>query len=270
LTTTRSGSPPPGDPTRRFTDRAADYARHRPSYPPELIALLRDEMGLRPEHVVVDVGSGTGILAEMLLASGNRVLAVEPNRAMAEEAIRRLGANPLFRDVDGRAEATGLDAGQVDFIVAAQAFHWFDPARSRDEFRRILKPEGWVALVWNVRRVDGTPFLLDYEAFLRRWGTDYDAVSSRYRDEAALATLFGAVGYHRRRFGYRQTFDLDGLRGRLLSSSYTPSAGDPRREAMLLALPDLFARHQQGGQVAFDYDTWVYYGRLAPSDAGVS
>jgi SAM-dependent methyltransferase len=269
LTTTRSGSGPE-DPTGRFTDRVADYARHRPSYPPELLQLLREELGLRPDHTVADVGSGTGILAEMLLDNGNRVLAVEPNRAMAEEAQRRLGGNPRFRDVDGRAEATGLEAGEVDLAVAAQAFHWFDPARSRDEFRRILKPGGGVALVWNIRRVDGTPFLRDYETFLRRWGTDYNEVSGRYRDPDTLNVFFGPGGYRTRRFEYRQTFDLAGLRGRLLSSSYTPGAGDARREPMLLALAGLFEAHQRDGRVAFEYDTWVYYGRLTAAGAGVS
>ena len=264
------GSAPPKDPTGRFSDRVQDYARHRPSYPTELIDLLRDELGLRPGHVVADVGSGTGILTEMLLANGNRVVAVEPNRAMAQSAEERLGGHPRFRSVDGRAEATGLQDGEVDLVVAAQAFHWFDPARAGDEFRRILKPEGGVALVWNIRRVDGTPFLRDYEAFLRRWGTDYNDVSSRYRDEHALNVFFGPGRYRTRRFEYRQVFDLAGLRGRLLSSSYTPAAGDPRREPMLAALAELFGAHQRDGRVAFEYDTWVYYGRLAPAGAGVS
>ena len=249
------------DPAQRFTDRVADYARTRPSYPPELVALLREETGLRPDHVVADVGSGTGILSALLLAQGNVVYAVEPNRTMAAAAHDALGGDARFRDVDGRAEATGLPPASVDLIVVGQAFHWFDAARTRVEFRRILRPGGFVVLVWNIRSTDATPFLRDYEAFLREWGTDYQEVSSRYQDEAAMAELFGPVGYETRRFEYRQAFDLDGLRGRLLSSSYTPPPGDPRREAMLRALPALFARHQEAGQVAFAYDTWVYYGR---------
>ena len=269
MTPTRSGSGA-GDPTGRFTDRVADYARYRPSYPPELLQLLREELGLRPEHVVADVGSGTGILTGILLANGNRVFAVEPNRAMARAAEERLGGDPNFRSVDGRAEATGLEPGQVDFIVVGQAFHWFDVARTREEFRRILEPDGGVALVWNIRRVDGGPFLRDYEAFLRKWGTDYKEVSDRYQDEAAMQAFFGPGGYGTRRFDYRQTFDLAGLRGRLLSSSYTPARGEPRRERMLAALPELFDRHQVGGQVAFEYDTYVHHGRLTAAGAGVS
>jgi SAM-dependent methyltransferase len=264
------GRPGPDDPTGRFTDRVQDYARYRPSYPKELLQLLREELGLRPDHVVADVGSGTGILTEMFLANGNRVIAVEPNRAMARAAEERLGGDPRFRSVDGRAEATGLEPVQVDFIVAGQAFHWFDAVRAREEFVRILKPQGSAVLVWNIRRVDGGPFLRDYEAFLRRWGTDYKEVSSRYQDEKAMKTFFGPGGYRSRRFDYRQTFDLAGLRGRLLSSSYTPAADDPRRGPMLAALPALFDRHQVEGHVAFEYDTHVYYGRLTAAGAGVS
>ena len=257
-----TADPERSDPTRRFTDRVSDYARYRPSYPPELMELLRAEAGLRPEHVVADVGSGTGLLSEPFLANGNVVYAVEPNRAMAAAAHDALGGNARFRDVDGRAEATGLEPGSVDFIVVGQAFHWFDVPRARTEFLRVLRPRGWVVLVWNIRRVDGTPFLRDYEAFLRQWGTDYKEVSSTYQDQAALSAFFGPGGYQTVMFHNRQAFDLEGLRGRLLSSSYTPAPGHPGREPMLAALPALFERHQAGGQVAFEYDTFVYYGRL--------
>jgi SAM-dependent methyltransferase len=257
-----TADPERSDPTRRFTDRAPDYARYRPTYPPELLALLREEAGLRPEHVVADVGSGTGLLSEPFLRNGNRVLAVEPNRAMAEEAVRRLAGSGLFHDVAGRAEATGLDPASVDFIVVGQAFHWFDAARAREEFRRILRPAGWVVLAWNARRVEGPPFLREYEAFLRRWGTDYREIAARYEEEGAIRTLFGAGGCRKRTFENVQSFDLAGLRGRLASSSYAPPRGHPRHEPMMAALAELFAAHQERGQVAFEYDTHVYYGGL--------
>jgi SAM-dependent methyltransferase len=257
-----TSDPERSDPTGRFTDRVADYARYRPSYPPELLQLLRGELGLRPDHVVADIGSGTGLMTEPFLRNGNRVLAVEPNRPMAEEAVSRLGGSGLFRDVNGRAEATGLDPASVDFIVVGQAFHWFDAARAREEFRRILRPGGWVVLAWNARRVEGRPFLREYEAFLTKWGTDYKDISARYEEEGAMRALFGAGGWRMRSFENVQSFDLDGLRGRLASSSYAPPRGHPRHEPMMAALAELFEAHQAHGHVAFEYDTHVYYGRL--------
>jgi SAM-dependent methyltransferase len=253
----------PPDPTSRFSDRVQDYVRWRPGYPPEVVEALRADLGLQPSHVVADVGSGTGILSRLLVANGNVVYGVEPNREMAAVAETDLAPTGRFHSIDGRAEATTLADGSVDLITAGQAFHWFKVPESRAEFRRILRPGGGVALVWNLRRLDSTPFLRDYEAFLRRWSNDYEEVSEKYAREESLRGLFGEGGWRERRFDSAQHFDLEGLRGRLLSSSYTPREGDPRRAAMLAALPAVFEAHARDGRVAFEYDTRMFLGRLA-------
>ena len=253
----------PSDPTSRFSDRVRDYVRWRPGYPPAVVEALRRDLGLQPAHVVADVGSGTGILSRLLVENGNVVYGVEPNREMAAVAEADLGGTGRFHSVAGRAEATGLGDASVDLVTAGQAFHWFSVPEARTEFRRILRPGGGVALVWNLRRVDSTPFLRDYEAFLHRWSDDYEEVSAQYAREESLRALFGERGWIERRFDNVQHFDLEGLRGRLLSSSYTPKEGDPRREAMLAALPALFAAHAREGQVAFEYDTRLFLGRLS-------
>ena len=250
------------DPTARFTERVADYAAHRPSYPPEVIGVLAREGVLRPADVVADVGSGTGILTGLLLANGNTVYAVEPNEAMAEEARARLGGNPRFRPISGRAEATGLPDASCDVVMAAQAFHWFDIVPTRREFQRILEPGGAVVLVWNIRRTGSTPFLREYEGLLQRFALDYKKVSAGWADEQAIARFFAPSSFEVRGLEYRQDFGFDGLRGRLLSSSYAPAAGHPQHEPMIAELQRLFDRHQRGGQVAFEYDTKVYWGRL--------
>jgi SAM-dependent methyltransferase len=255
-----TGSP---DPTLRFTDRVADYVRWRPRYPAALTSLLQRECGLRPDHVVADVGSGTGMLTELFLRNGNKVFAVEPNTAMAEAAVSLLGADVRHVAVRGRSEATGLADGGVDFVVAGQAFHWFDPGPTRAEFRRILRPGGGpVVLVWNMRRLDSTAFLRDYEAFLREWGTDYNEVSASHASPEVMAEFFAPASVNRHALPNEQVFDLDGLRGRLLSSSYAPPVGHPRHEPMLRALEDLHARHAREDRVVFEYDTEVYWARL--------
>lgn len=253
----------PPDPTSRFSDRVQDYVRWRPGYPPQVVEALRTDLGLQPSHVVADVGSGTGILSRLLVENGNVVYGVEPNREMAAVAEADLAHTGRFHGIDGRAEATTLGERSVDLITAGQAFHWFKVPESHAEFRRILRPGGGVALVWNLRRLDSTPFLRDYEAFLRRWSNDYEEVSEKYAKPESLRGLFGNGGWRERRFDSAQHFDFDGLRGRLLSSSYTPREGDPRRAEMLAALPGVFEAHARDGRVAFEYDTRMFLGRLA-------
>src|SRR4028119_2421500 len=122
------------DPTKRFTDRVANYVAYRPKYPAEVLEFMRAELSLSPSSIIADVGAGTGILTEMFLRNGNTVFAVEPNEAMRAAAENLLGACPKFRGVAGTAEATTLAVRSVDFITAAQAFHWFDAEHTRREF----------------------------------------------------------------------------------------------------------------------------------------
>jgi SAM-dependent methyltransferase len=182
---------PSSDPTQRFKGRVENYAKYRPSYPRDVLELLEMECGLTGTSVVADVGSGTGILSELLLANGNRVLGVEPNREMQEAAERRLRRHPLFTSVAGTAEATTLDDASVDFVAAAQAFHWFDPQRARAEFARTLKPGGWVVLIWNLRCKEATPFLAAYERLLEVYRTDRGEVEFWRRSDEMAETLFG-------------------------------------------------------------------------------
>lgn len=249
------------DSTRRFSDRVENYVRYRPGYPPRLLDALVEGAGLAAGSAVADLGSGTGISAELLLGSGCEVFAVEPNAAMRAAAEARLGGEPRFHSVDGTAEATGLPDASVDLVAAGQAFHWFDRERSRLEMRRILRA-GPVALFWNSRRTGSTPFLRDYEALLRRFGTDYERIDHTRIGADSLAPFFGGP-FERRVFPNRQVFDHDGLRGRLLSSSYAPAPGHPDHEPMLAELRRLFDRRQEDGRVTFEYDTELYLGRLA-------
>jgi SAM-dependent methyltransferase len=249
------------DPRARFTDRVDDYIRYRPGYPGEVIALLARECGLTAASVVADVGSGTGILSKLLLETGARVVAVEPNAAMRAAAGRDLGGSPRFQSVDGSAEATGLDPSSVDLVTAAQAFHWFDPVRTRAELVRILRSPGSVALVWNDRA--STPFNDDYEAMLDRFAPDYASVRERDRSpEPKMRAFFAPAEVHRATFPNRQVFDEAGLRGRLMSSSYAPRPGHPMHEPILARLAEVFAIHARDGKLELLYETVVYWGRL--------
>ena len=250
------------DPLSRFSNRSDNYAKFRPGYPAGVIDMLKSDCGLSETSVVADVGSGTGILSEMFLQNGNSVLGVEPNAPMRLTAERLLGSYPNFRSIDATAEATTLESGSVDFITAAQAFHWFDRARAKLEFARILKQGGWIVLIWNERRLDSTIFLRAYEDLLLRYGTDYEKVRHE-KVTGEIAEFFAPESFELRTLENAQHFDFESLKGRLLSSSYAPDQNHPDFAPMLDELRSIFSANQKNGIVSFEYETKVYYGRAA-------
>ncbi len=250
------------DPTQRFSDRVDDYVRFRPDYPPALLAWLHAQTKLAPTSHVADIGAGTGISSKSFLDAGYEVIAIEPNDAMRTAAQHWLGAYPRFRAIAGRAETTTLANASVDLVVCAQAFHWFDPGATRVEWKRILRPGGFALIVWNTRRLSGTPFLEGYEKLLHEFGLDYRAVAERHPDDDAMRHWFGAGLVATARLDHQQTLDFEGLRGRLLSSSYAPRAGHPRHAPMMAALRKLFDATSEHGRIRFDYDTRAFLGRL--------
>lgn len=250
-----------GDATQRFSNRVDDYIRARPGYPAAVVETLEREVGLSALAVVADLGAGTGISAELFLRRGYRVFAIEPNAAMREAAEHRFGHQAGFTSLSGTAESTGLPDASVDLALAAQAFHWFNQPAVKLEFTRILRPGGVVALLWNSRLTDATPFLRDYEALLQEFGTDYQQVNHQQFDDTVVGNFFAPRPVERRVFPNVQRLDRDSLRSRLLSSSYVPPADDPRSSPMLARLNEIFARHAENGVVELQYQTVLHFGR---------
>ena len=250
------------DPMARFSDRAESYAQYRPHYSHDVVHALQQACNLDPGHRIADVGCGPGLLAEVFLQNGNRVIGIEPNREMRIAGEKYLAAYPNFSMEDGSAESTTLADASVDFVAAGQAFHWFKPVETRTEFARILKSGGWAVLVWHDRDVDSTPFLRAYEAFVREFGIDYEQVTHKYlASYSALERFFAPNAMTLIRQHNYQRLDFDGLRGRLLSSSYIPKSGE-RYHAMMQALPQLYEEHAGDDRVVLEYDTKIYYGHL--------
>ena len=249
------------DSTRRFSDRVEHYVKYRPGYPLEVIGFLRERGVLTAASIVADVGSGTGISADLFLREGNTVYGVEPNAEMRGAAEKLLARRfPRFRSVNGTAEATTLPTESIDIVVAAQAFHWFDLDKAREEFRRILRLGGRAVLLWNTRKTAGSLFLEAYEQLLNEYGTDYRRVRHDNASQERVASFFGHERFETARFPNEQAFDLAGLEGRLLSSSYAPAPGHPRHEPMLRSLRRIFHEFAESGRVRFLYDTEVYAG----------
>lgn len=249
--------------TKRFSDRVANYVKYRPGYPSEIISFLSNRLGLSSTSSVADIGSGTGISTEMFLKNGNRVFSVEPNDEMRKAAESALSGYSNFYSLKGTAENTGLQDKVADFVVAAQAFHWFEPEQTKKEFHRILKEDGRIVLIWNDRKISGTPFAEEYDALITLFGLDYKKVKHKNIGEACLRDLMGA--FEVQHFVNHQDFDFDGLLGRLVSSSYVPNESHSRFSEMRSALKHLFEKHQRDGLVRIEYDTQVYHAVSRPN-----
>lgn len=249
-------------PADRFGRRVESYVRSRPAYPQEVAELLQVECGLTPGWTVADIGSGTGILSRLFLDNGCRVYGVEPNVEMRRAGEALLATYRLFASLDGTAEDTGLPDDSADLIAAGQAYHWFDAKAARREFARILRPRGWVVLIWNDRRKLSSPFLQAYEELLLAYGTDYEKVDHTRIGAKEIQAFYGGETYATAAFDNHQSFRFDGLKARLLSSSYTPGPDHPRHTDMLRALREIFEAHEVDDHVNIEYDTHIYYGQL--------
>jgi SAM-dependent methyltransferase len=247
--------------TTRFSNRVEDYVKYRPGYPAEIVRFLHDTYGLTQDKLIADIGAGTGISTELFLKKGYRVIAVEPNVEMREKAIELLDSYNGFIPKNGTAENTGIESNSVGAIIAGQAFHWFDAVKTRTEFKRILKPNGIVALIWNERKTISA-FEQEYDELIIKHGNDYVKVDHRNIDTENIAAFFNPEPVHLETFANKQVFDFEGLKGRLLSSSYMPARDEEGYEPMINDLQALFDKFQRDGVIVINYDTKVYSGKL--------
>lgn len=250
------------DSKERFSDRVQDYKKYRPNYPLEALRFAREQCQIDDKWAIADVGSGTGISTEALLSVFDcPVYAVEPNENMRSEAERKLEDNLRFHSINGSSECTNLQNACVNLIAAFQAFHWFDKEKTRIEFQRILKHPKWVLLVWNDRKIEGTPFLDGYDKILRNV-PDYLSSSHKSTDEKTIRDFIGNEKLVVGEFSNAQRFDFDGLKGRFFSSSYTPRFGTEEYEKQIRNLEELFENTNVNGKVEFLYTTQVYMGMM--------
>ena len=251
------------DSIARFSRTVENYVRYRPSYPFAIVEFLQRACPLISTSVIADVASGTGFLAEIFLKNGNQVIGIEPNADMRAAGQHHLRNYPRFTSVDATAEATTLPPHSVDMITVGQAFHWFNLEKARQEFERILKLDGWVILAWNIAR-NKSPFMLAYEKIWFNYLAPQadNAVTDAQAIEAGLRAWYapGIVSFES--FDNSQVVDLDGLRGRILSSSYSPTPEHPKYAPMLAELETIFNTHQVKGKVAIEYECRVCYGQL--------
>ncbi len=248
------------DSKSRFTGRATDYEKYRPLYPSGLLSLMYRKGILSSGGLVADIGSGTGISAQIFLDGGHEVWAVEPNVEMRTAAESHRGILPGFHSVPGTAENSGLKDHFMDLVFCAQAFHWFDFAKAAIEFRRILKPGKFVCIAWNERMTEGTGFDREYEQLLHKHSSQYAGVNHVRDWKPVFAEFFASGEYETDELPNSQMLDLDGLLGRTRSCSYMNfSEGEPD-PAILSDLEDLYDKNQGNGFVQMNYRTTIYCG----------
>jgi ubiquinone/menaquinone biosynthesis C-methylase UbiE len=267
------------DNTQRFTGRAEDYDRYRQRYPTEeILSRLRAWCGLKPSWLVADVGAGTGMLAEVFLENSNRVLAIEPNQDMRDQlrpSVEQHLGRPAsqLEIIDATAETTTLPAASIDMVAAGRAFHWFDKERSLAEFRRILKPNGWVALIAADRDRDSKdtvyrPQIDAYENLMSAHGTDYTRVRSGYRTYDKLETPFAGEYHHVALPGLRR-LDWPTFRGHTMSLSVSPQPGHPNHEAFQHALRQYFDAHARDAILTMPTICWITAARFRPQESSI-
>jgi SAM-dependent methyltransferase len=238
-------------PTTRFSDRAADYAAHRPSYPAQAVDCILGGLGDPSALVIADIGAGTGISSRLLADRGASILAVEPNAAMREGAER----HPRVRLVEGTAEKTTLPDRSCDAVVCAQAFHWFDHPKAFAEFTRILKPGGRLAIVWNTRD-QSDPFTAEYSR-LMVVAAQGDPAGERKMDARVAEGAGAFTPFEKKSFPFAQVLTEEGLIGRAMSASYAPKIGE-KYTVLERGLRQLHRRFARDGIVRLAYSTEVF------------
>lgn len=242
-------------PVSRFSNRAENYMRYRPPYPPEIVPFLEKTMGLRGGHNIADIGSGTGLFAELFLRRGYSVTCIEPDEAMRSTAEKRLSTYTGYRSIQSRSEQTWLANKSVDLITVAHALSWMELELSKKEFDRILKPGGKIVVAGNFRRTH-TPFLAAYDGLKKTFREEQPNPSE---PEELVHAFFTPKVVNTHSFQHTSWHDFDSLKGLLLSSPGIPLPGSPLYETLISGLVQLFVAFNQNGFVHMEYDTRIYW-----------
>lgn len=248
--------------TEKFTNKSALYSKYRPRYPEAAIRLLKASAETGSAAVVADVGAGTGILTKQLAGHVKKVYAVEPNRDMRAACQKYCHSEKNIEVVNGSAEQTTLADKSADLITVAQAFHWFDKEKTKHEFRRILKPHGKAALIWNSRE-ENEPLIKEDRLLFERLCPNFTGFSGGSRfSEQAYDDFFkiGSRAYHV--FPNDLIMTIDDYIGRNLSASYAPFKGDENYKYFIEGLTRLFNKYSRKGRLVFPQKTYLYIGEV--------
>lgn len=108
---------------------------------PAMLSLLPEVGGAR----VLDAGCGAGWYSEQLAVRGARVTSIDASGEMIRHARARLGKDADLRVADLARPLDFAEDASHDGVLSALALHYLRDWRTPlAEFRRILKPDGWL------------------------------------------------------------------------------------------------------------------------------
>ncbi|MCR5209868.1 MAG: methyltransferase domain-containing protein [Lachnospiraceae bacterium] len=247
--------------TKNFDGYAKDYTVGRPDYAAQLIDSIFNKYGLSKNSVIADIGSGTGKFSRQVLDMGSIVFSVEPNDDMRSVAETELSGYPNFHSIHGDAENTTLESGLIDFVTTAQAFHWFDVQKFRNECIRILKENGKVALIWNIRDRSDVLNQELYQIYTRYCPRFKGFSGGIVKDDPRIKDFFGG-DYDYLSFDNPLFFDKDRFVARSLSGSYSLKEGDTEYKEYMDVIIDTFNRYSSDGIVKMGNSSVAYIGSI--------
>lgn len=247
----------------RYSSKTEDYARYRPSFPVEIIEFLYSNNIIHDYSVIADIGSGTGRFTRLLLEKGNIVYGVEQNDEMRAKAEELLSKFSNFISIAGSAEKTGLDHKTFDIITIAQAFHWFDKERCLLEFKRIIKNNGKVFIVWDDFVGDFNDFSTEYSNVLSKYrNVDLENKGKRLSRAEMVHDFFRGNKYKTLSFIHELYQNFDGIKGGALSASFTPKPEEKNYEPFIQELQMVFEKYQNHGKVCTAFRSLCYLGEI--------
>lgn len=247
------------DNTKRFSGRADNYVKGRPGYPKKLFDCLYDDYGLSKASVIADIGAGTGKFSKYLLDMGSTVYLIEPNDDMRNAAQNELSDYSKAIFINGSSDMTNLKDNSVDFITAAQAFHWFDADKFKEECKRILKPGGRVILVWNTRDMSSEFNIKGYEIY-KKYCPLFKGYHGGMRDDDKRITDFFDHDCKKLNFENPLVFTKEKFISRSLSASYSLKKDDENFGTYINALENLFEQYCVNDVVIMKNNTVAYIG----------
>ncbi|MEL7068836.1 MAG: class I SAM-dependent methyltransferase [Cyanobacteria bacterium J06581_3] len=256
----RSLYEPEGGVQQIFASKVADYVASRPDYPAALFERLQTACNLQPGSVVADIGAGTGLLTHGLLKNGYQVVAVEPNQAMRRASDYALSKFSGYRSVEGAAESIPLEAGSVDLVTAAQAFHWFETARSRVECLKVLRPNAKVALIWNDRDLDD-PLQEVINKIFGEYGGAKLAALAAHEKQRDVTQFFGDTTPQQFSFPHEHRLTESGLLSLAFSRSYMPDRETSSGQDAMMRIRQVFRQFVIADMVTVRYSTTAFIGR---------